>query len=183
MGYQTGRLSISTRGWTISREGEKPMRKLKGYAIWAMAALLSVFMIGCTCQDDECGDGDGWNRHRPTVTFVTPANTETGVPINRKITATFSEAMDPATINTATFTVTEAGTRAVTGTVTYDGTNHIAIFTPDSDLTPNTTYIGTITTGAKNPAGVSLAIPFVWIFTTGAPADTTQPEVIVVSPA
>ena len=162
------------------------MGKLKGYAIWAMAALLSVYTIGCACQNDECGGRGGrgnLRRHRPTVTFVTPMNAQTGVAINRKITATFSEAMDLATISTATFTVTGPGVVPVTGAVTYDPINHIAIFTPDSDLLPNTTYTATITTGAENSRGASLAVPFVWTFTTGATADNTRPTVIFVNPA
>ena len=35
----------------------------------------------------------------PTVSSTVPANGATGVSINRKISATFSEAMDPLTIN------------------------------------------------------------------------------------
>jgi len=163
------------------------MRKLKGYAIWTMAALLSVYMIGCGCKNGDCGIGVEATPlpsiHRPTVTFVTPFNSETGVPINRRVAATFSEAMDPTTISAATFTVTGPGAAQENGTVTYDTLNHFATFTPASNLLPSTTYIATITIGAKNPAGVSLAVPFVWSFTTGVTPDTTSPTVIFANPA
>ena len=43
-----------------------------------------------------------------------------------------------------------------------------ATFTPAANLLPNTTYTGTITTGAKDPVGNALANNFVWMFTTGA---------------
>jgi len=161
------------------------MRKLRGYAIFVMAALVAVFMAaGCACENDECrGGGGAYALHRPTVIFVTPLNTVTGVPINRKVTATFSEAMDsPDTISTATFTVAGPGGVLVGGTVTYDATNHIAIFTPTINLLPLTTYIATITMGAQNLFGVSLARPFVWIFTTGATADSTSPKVTITYP-
>ena len=36
----------------------------------------------------------------PTVTFTSPASAATGVPINTKILASFSEAMDASTITT-----------------------------------------------------------------------------------
>ena len=160
------------------------MRQLKSYTIWAMAALLSVYTIGCACQNDECGGKVNLRRHRPTVTFVTPANTETGVATNRKIAANFSEAMNTATINPATFLVTGPGLVPVPGTIAHDTVNLNYVFTPDSTLLlPNTTYTATITTGAENPRGASLAVPFVWTFTTGATADNTRPTVIFVNPA
>jgi len=46
----------------------------------------------------------------PTVTNTINANGATGVPINTKVGATFSKAMDPLTITTATFTVKQGTT-------------------------------------------------------------------------
>src|SRR6185436_1679031 len=56
----------------------------------------------------------------PTVSSTVPANAATGVAIGGNISAVFSEAMDPSTINTATFTLKQ-GTTAVPGTVSYSG--------------------------------------------------------------
>src|SRR6185369_11334788 len=56
----------------------------------------------------------------PTVSLTVPANAVTGVAINQTINATFSEAMDPATISTANFKVTGPGVTPVVGTVAYD---------------------------------------------------------------
>ena len=86
----------------------------------------------------------------PTVTLTVPANAATGVAINQKIAATFSEEMNPSTINTTTFTLKQGAT-PVAGTVTYVGTT--ATFAPSSNLAANTTYTATITTGAKDLAG------------------------------
>ncbi|MCX5884777.1 MAG: Ig-like domain-containing protein [Proteobacteria bacterium] len=116
----------------------------------------------------------------PTVSFVTPKNGATGVGLNPNITATFSEAMDPLTITTATFTL-QHGTTPVSGTVTYVGVT--AIFAPLSELTPNTEYTATITTAVTDLAGNPLASDFVWSFTTGTTADTTPPTVSFVNPA
>ena len=93
----------------------------------------------------------------PTVISAFPTNAATGVPINQAINATFSEAMDPTTINTANFLVTGPGTTPVTGTVTYDVSSKIATFTPASNLAANTVYAVTMTTGAKDLAGNALA--------------------------
>ena len=119
---------------------------------------------------------------QPTVTFTNPANLATGIPLNRKIAATFSKPMDPTTITTATFTLVGGGTN-VAGTVTYNAASNVGTFAPAANLAANTTFTATITTGAKDQAGNSLASNFVWTFTTGATADTTAPTVTSTNPA
>ena len=91
------------------------------------------------------------------------------MPINRKVNATFSEAMDPLTITTDTFKVTGPGPlfAPVTGTVTYDLITNIATFVQDSNFAANTTFTATITTGVKDLAGNELATDYTWSFTTG----------------
>src|SRR5207249_2231254 len=104
----------------------------------------------------------------PTVSSTVPANAATAVAINQTINATFSEAMDPLTINTASLKVTGPGGTAVTGTVGYDVSSKIATLTPSSNLAPNAVYTATMTTGARDLAGNALAANFVWSFTTAA---------------
>jgi hypothetical protein len=99
----------------------------------------------------------------PTVVLLNPADLAPEVLVNRAFHATFSKAMDPLTINTASFRV--AG---ITGTVTYDAASRIATFTPSGDLAASTTYTLTITTGARDTAGNSLAANKVWSITTAA---------------
>ena len=118
--------------------------------------------------------GAGSDTTAPTVSYTDPANAATGVAVNKKIAGTFSEAMDPLTISTTTFTLKQ-GTTPVAGTVTYAGTT--ATFAPASDLAPNTVYTATITTGAADLAGNPLLSNYAWSFTTGAIADTTRPTV------
>ncbi|MBC8442514.1 MAG: DUF3494 domain-containing protein [Deltaproteobacteria bacterium] len=115
----------------------------------------------------------------PTVMLTVPADAATGVLTNSKITATFSEAMDPATISTATFTLMD-GVTSVSGTVTYSGVT--AVFTPATDLTASATYTAKITTAAEDLAGNALASDYVWSFTTGATVDTTAPTVTLTNP-
>jgi hypothetical protein len=115
----------------------------------------------------------------PTLISTDPANGATGVALNKKAAATFSEAMDPLTITTSTFTLQQGATN-IPGAVTYVGTT--ATFSPASSLASSTTYTATITTGAKDLAGNALASNFVWTFTTGAAPDTTAPTVLSVDP-
>ena len=117
----------------------------------------------------------------PVVSSTDPANNATGVALNTKIAATFSEAMNPSTINATTVVVTSPGQVPIAGTVAYVGTT--ATFTPASPLAPNTTYTLTVTVGATDVAGNSLAGNFVDSFTTGATVDTTAPTVSATDPA
>jgi hypothetical protein len=106
----------------------------------------------------------------PTVVSTNPANNATGVCINGAINATFSKPMDPATINTATFTVTGPASAPVIGTVSLDVAGTIATFTPASSLATGTSYTATITTGVTDLAGNPLGSANVWMFTTGTKA-------------
>jgi hypothetical protein len=106
----------------------------------------------------------------PTVIGTLPANAS--VAVSSAIWATFSEAMNPLTINTTTFTLMQ-GVTPIPGMVTYAGIT--ATFTPEVDMAPNTVYTATITTGAKDVNGHALASNYTWNFTTGAA--TTAPTV------
>ena len=108
---------------------------------------------------------------------VSPPNASAGICQNTVISATFPEAMDPATITSATFKVTPG----VTGTVTHDVSNKIFTFSPSSNLILSTAYTATITTGAKDPSGNALASNYVWTFTTAASACATPPPPAVIS--
>ena len=101
----------------------------------------------------------------PFVISTDPLNNDVNVDLDKKITATFSKAMDPLSLNATTFTIKQ-GTTVIPGIVTYSG--NVATFTPNVPLSPGTIYNGTITTGAKDVAGNNLAANFNWIFTTGA---------------
>ena len=118
----------------------------------------------------------------PTVISTVPANGATGVPINQALSATFSVAMNPATIDTLTFTVTGPGVTVVTGVVTYVPAGSIATFTPAANLAPSTVYTATITTGAEDLADVGLASNYVWTFTTAAAVVVVPPTVIATVP-
>ena len=95
-----------------------------------------------------------------------PANGATGVPMNGNASATFSEAMDPATLTATTFTLTSgAAAVPVPGTVIY--ANSTAVFWPAAPLASNASFTATITTGARSALGVALAANHAWSFTTG----------------
>ncbi|MGA2674740.1 MAG: Ig-like domain-containing protein [Terracidiphilus sp.] len=118
----------------------------------------------------------------PTVISTIPADLALGVPLNQIVSATFSTAMNPATINSGTFTLTGPGATPVSGLVAYATVGNTLTFTPTANLAPSTTFTATITTGAQNLAGTALANNYVWTFTTGTAAATTPPEIVSTVP-
>jgi len=112
--------------------------------------------------------GGGPDSGPPTISTTVPADGAGSVSLTSGISATFSKAMDPATINAATFQVTKApGATTVTGKVTFDTTTDTATFTSANPLTANSNYNATITTGASDLEGNALAAPAQWTFGTG----------------
>jgi hypothetical protein len=109
------------------------------------------------------------NTTAPTITLTSPVNGATSVPINQAVSATFSKAMNPLSINTTTFTLTGPSGAAVIGTISYNAATFVATFTPTTNLAANTIYTADITTGATdstgNPLGSGVA-PNPWTFTT-----------------
>ncbi|MCX6236662.1 MAG: Ig-like domain-containing protein [Bacteroidia bacterium] len=153
---------------------------MKTKKLLAAFALISVVLI-TGCKKDTYLAKVGVC---PLVVSTVPANGAVGVPLNQVVTATFNEAMNPATINASSITLTAtmniAGTKAalvpIAGAVTYSGMT--ATFTPSTPLVSNTTYTGRVTTEAKDPMGNALQADYVWTFNTGV-----APTVISTDPA
>ncbi|MEO6279723.1 Ig-like domain-containing protein [Roseateles sp.] len=117
----------------------------------------------------------------PTVTAISPQDASTAICLGKSVSATFSEPMNPASLNTATYTVTDGGV-AVAGTVSYDAASQIATFKPTAaaGFAANRSFVVTIVSGAagvKDLAGNPLASNRNWDFTTSALAcgATTSP--------
>ena len=119
----------------------------------------------------------------PSVRSASPAHAANDVATSQRVglatsvTAVFSQAMNPATINSAvagsllTFTLKETSGSNVPGTVAMNAASTAATFTPTaSGLAPNTHYTATVSTAAKNAMGVAMSNPVAWTFTTQAVA-------------
>lgn len=119
----------------------------------------------------------------PTVISTIPVNGAVGVPLNQIVSATFSEGMNPATINSKTFSLTGPGATPVAGLVAYAAIGNTLTFKPTVNLAPVTVFTATITTGVQNLAGDALASNYVWTFTTGPGPKATPPEIVSTVPA
>ena len=110
----------------------------------------------------------------PTVTSTAPAANATGVAPGVNVTATFSEAMMPSSINGTTFKLMKAGTTtAIRAVVSYNATAKKATLNPNANLQLGTKYQAMVSTGAKDAAGNPLdqdpatqgSQPKQWVFT------------------
>src|ERR1700731_59086 len=159
------------------------MRKFKIGQIWVLAFFLAVAIAGCGDADRNAGAGNLGAPPAVVSASVLPPDVSSGVCPNTVVTAVFNMAMNPRTINSpaTTFTLTSSG-GSVTGQVTYDSATDTATFPPASPgLAVNTTYTATITTGAADTFGITLAANFTWSFTTAAAACAGPPPVPLLS--
>ena len=115
----------------------------------------------------------------PTVTAVDPADLATNVAVTTNVMVTFSEPVEPTTVNSTTFTLND-GTANVGGAITVaadglsatftvnDGTANVggaitvaanglsATFDPDADLANGATTTVTVTSGVTDTTGNAL---------------------------
>src|ERR1019366_1997814 len=75
-----------------------------------------------------------------TVSTISPANNQTGAPLNAQIVALMSDGIDPTTVTNSFITVTPSGGRAIAGTVTLASDGVTLTFAPSSALTASKLY-------------------------------------------
>ncbi len=98
----------------------------------------------------------------PTVTSATPGSGSPGNPVTVAPTATFSQAVVPST---ASFKLTGPNGNTVPGSMTFNGADTVATFTPANSLAADTTYTATVS-GAQTSSGATMTSPFSWSFST-----------------
>lgn len=135
------------------------------------AVLLAVFMVGC--NDNSTGVTDEPINEIPEIVSTSPKSNDGNIERNVWITVTFSEEMDPATINSTTM-ILKKGTTVIEGEVSYSETT--ATFKSTNILNAAAVYTATITVGAKSAKGMALKSNTEWNFTTGG---STEPLEVV----
>ncbi len=171
---------------------------------WCMALLVTVFVAGCGAGSSPILGGGGKGTALPivpvaiipgavcsiaagptipTVTLSDPTSgnqfvttSTNGVAGGGKwITATFSQAMNAATITQTSFTLQTVGGPLLTpASVTYNASTNVATLTTASALTAGTSYTAIITTAVTSAAvpGVPIACSYAWNFKTVTPPAT-----------
>jgi hypothetical protein len=110
----------------------------------------------------------------PVIVGISPGSGASGVAVTAAVTATFNEAIDPATVDGTTFELVDGVSAPVAGVVTYAAGPRTATFTPSAALQYSATYSATVRGGGADPrikdlAGNALAADLVWSFTTTSP--------------
>ena len=146
---------------------------MKTNKLWISAfagLLMASFIGGCVDENVEtvgvC----------PLVLSTDPVNLATNVPLDKAITVTFNESMNPATITPGALSISspadaggrKAGVSAISGELTYDASTFTMRFVPGVKLEANTTYTATVGTSVKDLMGNALQTPYIWTFSTGA---------------
>ncbi len=159
----------------------KTFKQYSNLAIISMLFMLTIFAAGCSSSSGGGGAGSAGSPDTPTVIPTSPINGAIGVALNTNITAYSSNELNASTVNATTFTL-KNGTTAVDGNVSYE-TNSTMLFNPTANLTANTKYTATITTGVLDANNTALlGASMVWSFTTGTTLDTVAPTVTSTSP-
>ena len=115
------------------------------------------------------------------VTSRTPAPLATGVAPRALVRATFSRALDPATVTTTSVRLATSDGTSVPASVSYDASSTSATLTPTSALALATTYTATVTTAVTAADGTPLTAAVTWSFSTAMTAPTA-PTVTVTTP-
>lgn len=117
---------------------------------------------------------------KPTISGRTPLSGATSVAVNTTVTATFSEPMAAATINTTNFTLVNQAAAPVASTVALGADQITATLTPNAVLANNNTHTATVLSGVTDIAANSLLANSAWTFTT---VSAVPPTVSSTTPA
>jgi hypothetical protein len=150
--------------------------------IGLLTVLIPLVIPGAGCSNNATGGNGGTtgaaggsgttstgatDKTPPTVVSSVPADGGVDEATTTPISATFSKAMAPLSLDATSFVVTQGAT-PIPGKLSYF--NDTASFIPTADLALDTSYSVTITTAAKDLAGNPLAMNYVWSFKTSATA-------------
>jgi hypothetical protein len=104
----------------------------------------------------------------PTVISASPANGSIGVSVGSLMSAAFSVQMNPATITSSNFQLTDASGTPIQGAVSYVSSSASLKFTPITDLVPQTTYTAKVKGTVTDAFGNAMGQDYTWSFTTAA---------------
>lgn len=134
------------------------------------ASRIFVLILFCTtgfitsCEEDNVGiDTD---QEPPVVNSTAPENGAVDVPVSISLQATFSEELEPSTVNDNSFIVIFNDSLSVPGTISLNSS--MVTFNPDSPLEPNTEFTVTLSSVIEDLNGNHLDENYSWSFTTAA---------------
>lgn len=154
--------TVSYSGFTATFTPAEPLEDNTTYIGRVKTSVMNL--TGNYLQEDYVWTFSTGSELLPIVISTVPISDAINVALNPTLSATFNQAMNPASITETSFTLHQ-GANQINGEVSYVGVT--AYFIPETTLAQNTLYKATITTGATSALGTSLAENYEWTFTTG----------------
>ena len=133
--------------------------------IWLLAVSFTL-MIGCNNSNPE--NPNITDSEHPYVVSTVPGNISIGVATEVHITATFTEAMDSATIASpkTNMALSNAEGEPVSSTVTLSANGLVATLIPTTRLNPSSRYLVQITMDVKDRDNNPMKDTYTWSFIT-----------------
>lgn len=145
-------------------------RLFKLWGVCTAIMLCGVLVAGCGGGGGGGGgssDSPTVSDPAPTVVYTTPVNNATDVGTASKITVTFSEAMNAASVVADNSFQINGANVSLSG-ISYDSTNKIATITPPAALGAGQTYTVRVNAVVQDTSGKAMQSAYTWTFTTGA---------------
>jgi YD repeat-containing protein len=176
-----GTISVSPNGQTATFSPSAPLDSATLYVVVASNGITDIEGHALASFESFFTTGLGTDTTAPTVTMVSPANGQSGTPVNIRVDVVTSAQLSAASVGTNAITLSIGGTQ-ITGTVSLSSSGTTLTFVPATQLSVSTTYTVTVS-GATDQAG-NAVVPFTSSFSTGTSSatNTTVPAVVSVSP-
>ncbi|WDE07244.1 Ig-like domain-containing protein [Thalassomonas viridans] len=181
----SGTVSLSTDRRTIIFTPDNPLA----------AGLYELDLSGLTDIAGNTGGAfnssftavDTEDNTRPTASAVSPTNGSGSVAADASMSVTFSERINPLTLNSGNFFVekTSGGTVRIAGNLSLSADGLTATFTPLTPLLPGQTYRIRTFSSIQDLAGNAFSgssVPSSFTIAGDEPADTTKPQVQLITP-
>jgi RHS repeat-associated protein len=180
--YAPGTIAVSSNGLTATFTPTTPFYPSASYLVIASNGITDVAGNPLQYYETYFYTGPNSDTTSPTVTLVSPANGETGTPVNIRVDVNVSTVLSGTSVGSGTVTLSAGGV-SVPGTVSLSSSGTTLSFVSTSLLSPSTTYTVSVS-GATDEAG-NVITPYTSTFTTGTSntANTTTPAVASMSPA
>ncbi|HEY3450996.1 MAG TPA: Ig-like domain-containing protein, partial [Myxococcales bacterium] len=138
-------------------------------------------------QPQKTDGGGSSDKTPPTVASTSPKEGDFDVPLDRKISITFSEPVDLAKLSTSDFELIEwwdgnPQGSALPGTLDTSG-NPTILFVPAANFTVGDEFKFTVKAGLQDLAGNALAADFSFVFDCASVDPAQAPQVKAVLPA
>ena len=176
-----GTISVSANGQTATFSPSAPLDSATLYVVQASSGITDIEGHPLSSFESFFTTGISSDTTAPTITTVSPANGQSGVPVNIRVDLVTSAQLSAASVGSTVVALSAGGTQ-IPGTVSLSSSGTTLSFVPSAQLSVSTTYTLTVS-GVTDQAG-NVLVPFTSNFSTGASGatNTTVPAVVSVSP-